>query len=86
LDNYNYLQGLCHWQWAKEIVYLTLARSRNTNFGNCVMTVTANVCNVHSVMGVFSLAQKKRGRGDTEDHVKTVKHKIAINATASANI
>jgi hypothetical protein len=41
------------------------------------------VCNVH-YNGVFSLAHK--GRGDIEDHVKTVKYRSAINATASANI
>jgi hypothetical protein len=34
--------------------------------------------------GVFSLAHK--GRGDIEDRVKTVKHRSAISATASANI
>jgi hypothetical protein len=27
-----------------------------------------------------------RRKGDTEDHVKTAKHRSAINATASANI
>jgi hypothetical protein len=34
--------------------------------------------------GEFSVAHK--GKGDIEDHVKTVKHRSAINATASANI
>jgi hypothetical protein len=42
-------------------------------------SVQCTLCN-----GVFSLAHK--GRGDIEDHVKTVKHRSAINATASANI
>jgi hypothetical protein len=41
--------------------------------------VQCTLCN-----GVFSLAHK--GRGDTEEHVKTVKQMSAINATASANI
>jgi hypothetical protein len=41
--------------------------------------VQCTLCN-----GVFSLAHK--GRGDIEDHVKTVKHRSAINDTASANI
>jgi hypothetical protein len=41
--------------------------------------VQCTLCN-----GVFSLAHK--GRGDIEDHVKTVKHRSAINAAASANI
>jgi hypothetical protein len=40
--------------------------------------VQCTLCN-----GVFSFAHK--GRGDIEDHVKTVKHRSAINATASAN-
>jgi hypothetical protein len=34
--------------------------------------------------GEFSVAPK--GKGDIEDHVKTAKHRSAINATASANI
>jgi hypothetical protein len=82
-DNCNYLQGLCHWQWAKESVYLTLTCSRNTVFWNCNDSgserVQCALCN-----RIFSLAHK--GRGDTEHHVKTVEHRNAIIATASANI
>jgi hypothetical protein len=35
-------------------------------------------------IGEFSVAHK--GKGDIEDHMKTAKHRSAINVTASANI
>jgi hypothetical protein len=48
------------------------------------MTVTMNVFIAHYVLENFLLHIKERV--DIEDHVKTAKHRSAINATASANI
>jgi hypothetical protein len=57
----------------QEYKFLKLCNDSNNERVYCILCT-----------GEFSVAHKEKG--DIEDHVKTAKHRSAINATASANI